>query len=58
MTEDEQMALEHLRQEKRREAFQRHLQSLLLPKDQGPAQQVRKNFAPLTILGRIKGQAR
>lgn len=55
MTEDEQKALEHLAQEDRRRAFTRHLQSFLKP-NPGPAKQAKKNWAPLTRTGFIKGQ--
>lgn len=55
MTEEEQKALEHMAQEQRREAFQRSLQGKLKA-DPGPAKQTKKNWAPLTRTGYIKGQ--
>lgn len=56
LTEEEQKALEHLDAERRREEFQRFLQSKLTPVSQLPAAQTKKNWAPLTTRGRIKGQ--
>ena len=55
LTADEQKAIEHLAQEKRREAFNRSLQGKLKA-DPGPAKQTKKNWAPLTTTGYIKGQ--
>lgn len=55
MTEEDQAALEHMAQEKRRDAFQKSLQALLKP-DPGPAKQTKRNWAPLTKTGHIKGQ--
>jgi hypothetical protein len=55
LTQEEQKALEHLNAEKRREAFQRFLQSKLTP-NPSRAAQTKKNWAPLTARGRIKGQ--
>lgn len=57
LTAEEQKALDHLKDEDLREKFQRQLQSKLTPVSQESAQRVRKNFAPLTDRGRIKGQA-
>ncbi len=55
LTEHEQKAVEHIAQEKRREGFIRSLQGKLKP-DPGPAKQTRRNWAPLTRTGYIKGQ--
>lgn len=55
LTEEEQKALEHLAAEERREEFQRQLQAKLTP-DPSYAAQTKKNWAPLTSRGRIKGQ--
>lgn len=52
LTEHEEKALEHIRQEQRREAFQRQLQALL----KAPAvhaRRVKDKFGPLTRTGRI-----
>jgi hypothetical protein len=56
LTVDEQKALEHLDAERRRQEFQRFLQSKLIPASQSRAAQTKKNWAPLTSRGRIKGQ--
>jgi len=56
MTPEEEMALEHMAQERRREEFQRFLESKLVA-PQGPAAQTKKNWAPLTPTGYIRGMA-
>ena len=55
LTVEEQKALEHLADERRRETFQRFLLVKLTP-DSSHAARVKKNFAPLTTTGKIKGQ--
>jgi hypothetical protein len=56
LTEEEQKALAHLESEKKRDEFQRFLQSKLKPASELPAAQTKKNWAPVTARGRIKGQ--
>jgi hypothetical protein len=56
MTPEEQGALDYLASVRKRRQFQRSLQaSLKAPA--GPAAQTKKNWAPLTKTGEIKGQA-
>jgi hypothetical protein len=56
LTVEEQKALDHLAAERRREEFQRRMQALLRPSDPSIAAQTKKNWAPLTSRGKIKGQ--
>lgn len=54
-TVEEQKALKYLQDERKREAFQRSLQARLTAPAE-PAATTKKNWAPLTSSGRIKGQ--
>jgi hypothetical protein len=56
MTADEQKVLDHMAQERKREDFQLFLQSKLAAPD-GPAANTKRNWAPLTRTGYIRGMS-
>lgn len=57
LSAEEQKAVEHLADERRREEFNRQLQASLVPVSSVPAANTKKNWAPVTETGRIKGQS-